>query len=101
MLFTDVMVMPKGSASQAAVAAWMDFVYTPAEAARIAAAVQYITPVQGVQELLAKDPATKALAANPLNFPDAALEARLKIFGPLDSKEEARFNERFATITSG
>jgi spermidine/putrescine transport system substrate-binding protein len=101
MLFTDVMVMPKGSASRAAVAAWMNFVYTPAEAARIAAAVQYITPVQGVQELLAKDPATKALAANPLNFPDAALEARLQIFGPLNSKEEARFNERFATITSG
>ncbi|MCT0200158.1 spermidine/putrescine ABC transporter substrate-binding protein [Synechococcus sp. CS-1325] len=101
MLFTDVMVMPKGASHPAAVAEWMNFVYTPAEAARIAAAVQYITPVEGVQQLLAKDPATRALAANPLNFPDAALEARLKIFGPLTPSEEVRFNERFATIISG
>jgi hypothetical protein len=41
------------------------------------------------------------MAASPLMFPDAAMNARLKVFGPLDPKEEARFDERFAAITEG
>jgi hypothetical protein len=31
-------------------------------------------------------------------FPDAALKARLRVFGPLGAREEARFDERFAAI---
>jgi spermidine/putrescine transport system substrate-binding protein len=100
-LWADVMVMPKGAPHRREAAAWMNFVYDPVNAARIAAAVNYISPVQGVQEQLAKDPATKAMAASPLMFPDAAMNARLKVFGPLDQKEEARFDERFAAITEG
>jgi len=100
-LWADLMVMPKGAPHRKEAAAWMNFVYDPVNAARIAAAVNYISPVQGVQEVLAKDPATRAMAANPLMFPDAAMKARLKVFGPLDQKEEARFDERFARITEG
>jgi len=100
-LWADLMVMPKGAPHRQEAAAWMNFVYDPVHAARIAAAVNYISPVQGVQEVLAKDPATRAMAANPLMFPDAAMKARLKVFGPLDQKEEARFDERFAKITEG
>ena len=100
-LWADVMVMPKGAPHRQEAAAWMNFVYDPVNAARIAAAVNYISPVQGVQEQLAKDPATRAMAASPLMFPDAAMNARLKVFGPLDPKEEARFDERFAAITEG
>jgi hypothetical protein len=29
------------------------------------------------------------------------MEARLKVFGPLTPGEEARFDERFASITEG
>jgi spermidine/putrescine transport system substrate-binding protein len=100
-LWADLMVMPKGAPHRKEAAAWMNFVYDPVNAARIAAAVNYISPVQGVQEVLAKDPATRAMAANPLMFPDAAMNARLKVFGPLDQQEEARFDERFAKITEG
>jgi spermidine/putrescine transport system substrate-binding protein len=71
------------------------------EAARIAAAVQYISPVQGVQEILARDPATAELASNPLMFPDAATQQRLRVFGPLSESDEARWEERFAAITEG
>jgi spermidine/putrescine transport system substrate-binding protein len=83
------------------VARWLNWVYEPVEAARIAAAVQYISPVEGVREVLAKDPATAPLATNPLMFPDAAMQKRLHVFGLLSDQEEARWEERFAQITEG
>jgi spermidine/putrescine transport system substrate-binding protein len=98
-LWADVMVMPRGARNRQAVAEWLNWVYDPENAARIAASVQYISPVQGVQEILAADPATKALATNPQMFPDAAMQQRLRVFGPLSSEEEARFDERFARIS--
>ena len=100
-LWADLMLMPKGARHRQEAAQWMNWVYEPVEAARIAAAVQYISPVQGVREILAKDPATAALARNPLMFPDAATRQRLHIFGPLGDQEEARWEERFAQITEG
>jgi spermidine/putrescine transport system substrate-binding protein len=46
----------------------MNSVYDPAVAAQIAAYVNYVTPVKGAKEVLAKtDPKT---AANPLIFPN-------------------------------
>jgi len=98
-LWADVMVMPKGARHRQEVAEWLNWVYEPNNAARIAASVQYISPVQGVQQILAADPATRALARNPQMFPDAAMQARLKVFGPLSPEEEARFDERFARIS--
>ena len=99
MLWADLMLMPRGASHRREAAEWLNWVYTPKEAARIAAAVQYISPVEGVREILADDPATAALAASPLMFPDAAERRRLHVFGPLDGKEEARWEERFASIT--
>lgn len=98
-LWADVMVMPKGAAHRQAVATWLNWVYDPVNAARIAASVQYISPVQGVQAILAADPATRALAENPQMFPDATMRKRLRMFGPLSPEEEARFDERFARIS--
>ena len=98
-LWADVMVVPKRTPHLRQAAAWMNFVYDPAQAARITAEVQYISPVQGVQQLLAKDPATAALAANPLVFPNAAMRARLHTFGPLSEADEIAFDERFAAVS--
>jgi spermidine/putrescine transport system substrate-binding protein len=100
-LWTDVMVMPKGARHRPSVAQWLNWIYDPVNAARIAASVQYISPVQGVQKLLAADPATASLARNPQMFPDATLQPRLKMFGPLSPDDERRFDERFASITQG
>ncbi|MEB3307422.1 MAG: spermidine/putrescine ABC transporter substrate-binding protein [Cyanobacteriota bacterium] len=100
-LWADVMLMPKGTRQRETVARWLNWVYQPQEAARIAAAVQYISPVQGVQDILAKDPATAGLARSPLMFPDASMQQRLHSFGPLSEAEEARWEERFARITEG
>ena len=99
-LWFDTMVVPKGASNVDAVAEWMDFVYDPANAARIAAYVQYISPVQGVADELRKMGGEEAaLADNPLMFPDDATLANLQSWGPLDEDEEQRFDEEFARIT--
>ncbi len=96
----DTMLWIKGSKNGDAVAKWMDFVYDPANAARITLTAQYISPVKGVQDELVKlggDAA--ALAEDPLLFPDAATISRLQTWGALAEEEEAKFDEAFAKIT--
>jgi spermidine/putrescine transport system substrate-binding protein len=101
LLWADLMLMPKGARHQDAVAQWLNFVYEPEQAARIAAEVQYISPVEGVRQVLAANPATAKLATNPLMFPDGTMQRRLHIFGPLSEAEDTRWEERFARITEG
>jgi spermidine/putrescine transport system substrate-binding protein len=97
MRWADTMVLPKGAVNRDAAAKWMDFVYDPVQAAQITAWVQYISPVKGVQEELAKIDAE--LAANPLLFPDAATDSRLRAFANLTEDVEAEFDAAFSRIT--
>jgi spermidine/putrescine transport system substrate-binding protein len=67
-LWFDMMTIPAGAPNTAAALDFMNFVYEPNVQADIAAFVNYVTPVAGVKEILAKrDP---ALAENDLIFPD-------------------------------
>lgn len=93
----DVMVMPKGALHRASAARWLDFVYEPAQAARITAAVQGLSPVAGTAQELAKF--DTALAANPLLFPDETLKKRLRPFADLSEDVEGQFDEAFSRIT--
>jgi spermidine/putrescine transport system substrate-binding protein len=80
MIWTDNMLIPKGGDVFTA-STYMNFVYDPKVAAEIAAYVNYVTPVKGAKEELAKtDPDT---AANPLIFPDEETLAQVSGF---DSK---------------
>lgn len=96
LLGTDTMVMPKGARHRLAAARWMNFVYDPAQAARIAAAVQAFSPVTGTRAELARF--DEALAANPLMFPDEATRARLQFFANLSEDVEQQFDEAFSRI---
>jgi spermidine/putrescine transport system substrate-binding protein len=99
-LWFDTMIIPNDAANVDDVAEWMNFVYDPVNAAQITASVQFISPVQGVQEELRKmggDAA--ALADNPLLFPDEATQERLYTFANLSDDEEAKFDEEFARIS--
>jgi spermidine/putrescine transport system substrate-binding protein len=51
-LWSDNMVIPVGAPNTAAALGWMDFVYQPEVAVDITEYVEYISPVEGVQELL-------------------------------------------------
>jgi spermidine/putrescine transport system substrate-binding protein len=97
----DSMIWVKGSENSDSVAAFLDYIYDPVNAARITASVQYISPVTGVKEELAKssDPGIAALAEDPLLFPDEATLARLQTWGAIAEEEEAKFDEAFSAIT--
>ncbi|MGD9750254.1 MAG: spermidine/putrescine ABC transporter substrate-binding protein [Acidimicrobiia bacterium] len=99
MRFADCMVVPKGAANVANAARFMDFVYNPDNAARITAAVQYLSPVDGVADALRRlGGEAAALAESTVLFPDAATTSRLRTFGALSEEEEARFDEAFSAI---
>jgi spermidine/putrescine transport system substrate-binding protein len=73
-LWSDNMVIPVGAPNTAAALAWADFVYQPEIQAPIAAYVQYVTPVKGVKEVLAKtDPEA---AQSQLIFPTDEFTAK-------------------------
>jgi spermidine/putrescine transport system substrate-binding protein len=86
MIWTDNMFIPQDGSVPTA-STYMNFVYDPVVAAKIAAYVNYVTPVQGAREQLAKsDPET---ADNELIFPPDDLLARLSQFdsAALDNEE--------------
>lgn len=96
----DSMVIPRGAQHRAAAADWMNFAYDPANAARITEAVQYISPVLGVREELARAGGEAArLASNPILFPDDETRRRLYFWSGLDAADEDRLQERFSSIT--
>jgi spermidine/putrescine transport system substrate-binding protein len=66
-LFFDQAVIPVGAPNTAAALAFLNFAYTPENAAKITDYVQYVTPVNGVRPILEKtDP---AVASDPKIFP--------------------------------
>jgi spermidine/putrescine transport system substrate-binding protein len=98
MRWADTMVWMASAKREAQCAAWMDYFYDTANAARVAAYVQYISPVDGIEtDLAAIDP---ALATSPLIFPPEDVQARLTVFNQeLSAKDEEKFDARFAEIT--
>ncbi len=100
MLWTDNMQIPKGAQHKYTAELMIDWVYDPAIAAQIAAYVQYVSPVKGAKEEIAKnsDAAVAALADNPLMFPSDATLASLHIFKALTEEEEKSFNDQFSTV---
>lgn len=96
----DSMVIPARAADAQAAADWMNFVYDPANAARITQAVQYISPVLGVREELARAGGeAAALAENPILFPDDETRRRLYFWAGLDAAAEDALQDRFSEIT--
>jgi spermidine/putrescine transport system substrate-binding protein len=95
-IWTDNMMLPKTTKNQYAAETMMNYVYDPAVAAKIAAYVNYVTPVVGAKEELAKsDPDT---ADNPLIFPDDATLQNLYPYVDLDEAEERQMNEAMQAV---
>jgi spermidine/putrescine transport system substrate-binding protein len=92
----DTMVIPAGSPNIAAAGRFMNYVYDPANAARITAWVGYISPVLGVQDaLLNSGGALAALAQDPVLFPDESNRSRLFTWGGLDEAAETELDDAF------
>ncbi|MDN3294198.1 spermidine/putrescine ABC transporter substrate-binding protein [Streptomyces ficellus] len=74
----------------------IDYYYELPVAARLAAYINYVCPVEGVREELARiDP---ALASNTLILPDKAMAAKSRAFRSLSSEEETAYEEKFAKL---
>ena len=95
-LWSDNMMIPQKPRTAYGAEVFMNFVYEPQVAAKIAAYVNYVTPVKGTQEILAEsDP---KLAEDPLIFPSADDVARLSGYPNLSVEEEQQMNERFEQV---
>jgi spermidine/putrescine transport system substrate-binding protein len=95
-LWTDNMQIPVGAPHAYTAQKMIDFVYRPNVQADIAEYVNYICPVEGVQEILARR--APALAENQLIFPDDETLANAFIFRELKPDEERQLDEAFQKV---
>lgn len=91
------MVIPVGASNTAAAYAWMNFVYRPEVAVDITNYVEYISPVQGVKELLEKR--GSELAESEIVFPTEKFTR--KCTGQNTPPELERVNEAWQDVLTG
>ena len=96
MLWTDNMQIPVGAPHAYTAEKFIDYVYQPEVQAPIEAYINYICPVNGTKEVLAKS--DKSLAQNPLIFPDKAVFDNTYIFRGLKPEEEQELNDAFQKL---
>ncbi len=97
MSWSDNMLMPKNAKEYYGAETFMNYVYDPAVAAKIAAFVNYFCPVKGVKEILAaSDP---ELADNVLIFPDAATLGNLNPYPSLGNAAEREITAEMQKVT--
>jgi spermidine/putrescine transport system substrate-binding protein len=95
-LWTDNMLIPQKPPHAYAAETMMNYVDDPKVAAKIAAYVNYVTPVQGAQAELQKlDP---KLATNELIFPSTATRAKLHPQVNLTPAEERQMNDAMQKV---
>lgn len=98
-LWSDNMVIPIGAPNPTAAEAWIDYVYDRQVAARIAAFVNYVTPVAGVRDVLAEtDPET---AANRLIFPSDSFTSECSTQPSLTGDRQQRITRAFNAVLTG
>ncbi|MFZ1411014.1 MAG: spermidine/putrescine ABC transporter substrate-binding protein [Micropruina sp.] len=97
-IWNDNMLVPITSTHRKNAMQVMDYYYDPAVAAQVAAWVNYVCPVKGAQEELAKT--DEELAASPFIFPtDAYLtEKKIQGFRALSAEEEAEYGALWAKV---
>ncbi|MBJ7520920.1 MAG: spermidine/putrescine ABC transporter substrate-binding protein [Solirubrobacteraceae bacterium] len=95
--FTDNMMMPAKVEHPYAAETMMNYLYEPQVAAKLAAYVNYISPVDGIKEILEQtDP---EIASNELIFPSDEVAANLKNYPQLTPAEERQMREAMAQVT--
>jgi spermidine/putrescine transport system substrate-binding protein len=95
--WSENMVIPVGAPNAAAALAWMDFVYRPEVAADITEYVEYISPVDGVKELLEKR--GSELADSEIVFPTEQFTK--KCTGQNTPPDLERVNEAWQEVLTG
>ncbi|MGK9461511.1 polyamine ABC transporter substrate-binding protein [Streptomyces sp. G6] len=94
---SDNMLVPNKARHKTNAERLMDYYYEPGPAAQLAAYINFVCPVDGVKDELAKIDADAA--NNPLIIPDQAMQALSRAFRSLSQKEETAYEEKFAKLT--
>jgi spermidine/putrescine transport system substrate-binding protein len=96
-IWTDNMMIPAHAEHPYAAETMMNFVYEPDIAAKIAAYVNYLSPVKGVKEVLLKT--QPKLAGDPLIFPPDSIRAKMHPYPALSPKDERTMKSAMAQVT--
>ena len=99
MLWSEDMVIPVGAPNPTAAEAFMNYVYEPEVQANIAEYVNYVTPVEGVKQVLAKR--EPKLAKNQLIFPSASFTKKCSRTPALEGEEEQNVIKAFDAVLNG
>ncbi len=99
MLWSDNMVIPVGAPNPTAAEAWMNYVYDPKNQAQITDYNYYVSPVEGVKQILEKQgsPAAKS----ELVFPSKQFTAKCDTAPTLTGDEEQTVTQAFNAVVSG
>ncbi|WP_246209937.1 ABC transporter substrate-binding protein [Nocardioides piscis] len=95
-LWSDNMMVPNKADHRANAMKLMDYYYDPEIAARLAAWVNYICPVQGAEEEMAK--IDDSLVGNPLIFPTQDDLSTAFQFANLDTKVREQYDKEFNQV---
>ncbi len=94
--WSDNMVMPITTENSTGAEEWMNYVYDPANAARLTEYVQFISPVEGSgEELVAIDP---ALADNQLINPSQEVRDSAIAWRGLTDEEDQEYSAMYAAV---
>jgi spermidine/putrescine transport system substrate-binding protein len=96
MLWSDNMMVPNDAANKKNAELWMNYYCDPVVAAKLSAWVNYICPIAGAQDEMAKF--DEDLASNPLIFPSEGDYANLAIYRDLSDEEETDYNNQFLAL---
>ncbi|WP_306333332.1 spermidine/putrescine ABC transporter substrate-binding protein [Streptomyces sp. KL118A] len=94
---TDNLLVPNKARHKKNAERLIDYYYEPEPAARLAAYINYVCPVDGVRDALAK--IDEDAASNPLIIPDKEMKEKSRAFRSLTPKEETAYEEKFAKLT--
>jgi spermidine/putrescine transport system substrate-binding protein len=93
-IWTDNMLIPNGGDVFTA-STFMNYVYNPVKAAQIAAAVYYITPVEGAEKEIAKF--DESAVGNELIFPTEETLSKTFIFDA-EASDKQEYKEKFQAV---
>ena len=98
-LWSDNMLVPNQATHQDNAEEWINYYYEPEVAAKLAAWVNYICPVEGAKEAMEKiDP---SLVDSQLIFPDEKTLAETFDFMPLTERQQKQYEGDFSDVTGG
>jgi spermidine/putrescine transport system substrate-binding protein len=98
-LWSDNMQVPNKAEHQTNAEKWIDYYYEPAVAAKLAAWVNYICPVQGAREEMEK--IDDSLVDNKLIFPDEEDLKDTFDFMVLDEQQARQYEGEWSDVTGG